>query len=237
MNIALILASGLGNRMNMPGEPPKQFFVLGDKPVLMHTINCFEKHDEIDAICIVCLPTWENYVSDLVATHNCQKVQMIVPGGDTRQESIFNGLNIIKEKYSDEDIVIVHDGVRPFITSSIISENIRIVKECGTAMTGFRSTDTLITSHNSMTSESSMDRDSTFAIQTPQSYRLGYGITHYKKAIELGMNTINCCELFIQLGETVHIVNGRKTNVKLTTQDDIAYLEFLFDIFQKHDKE
>lgn len=236
MNIALILAGGLGLRMNQDGEPPKQFFVLGEKPVLIHTLERFEKHSEIDAVCVVCLPTWEDYLEGLVKHFGLKKVRWIAAGGDCRQASVYNGLCALGKACSLEDIIVVHDGVRPFITSEIISQNIKTAIQYGNAMTSMRSTDTLIISHDGETAEYAMDRDSSFSVQTPQTYSLGYGLKNYRCAYEAGKtNTINCCELFIGLGETIHIVNGLKTNIKLTTRDDIAYLKFLNSIFHDAD--
>jgi len=236
MNIALILAGGLGLRMNQEGEPPKQFFVLGEKPVLIHTLDRFEKHPEIEAVCVVCLPTWEEYLSNLIKDFGIKKVRWVVAGGDCRQASVYNGLCMIEKECSLDDVIVVHDGVRPFITSEIISQNIQTAIKFGNAMTSMRSTDTLITSHDGEIAEYAMDRDSSFSVQTPQTYRLGYGLKHYRRAYDTGRtNTINCCELFIEMGEKIYIVNGRKTNIKLTTRDDIAYLRFLNSIF--HDEE
>jgi 2-C-methyl-D-erythritol 4-phosphate cytidylyltransferase len=134
-----------------------------------------------------------------------------------------------------DDIIVVHDGVRPFITPEIIGENIKTAKEYGNAMTSIRSTDTLISSTDGKSSESAMERDSTFTVQTPQTYRLDRGLGLYRQAYQAGrVNTINCCELFIEMGEKVFIVNGRKTNIKLTTTDDIAYLKALHMIFHEH---
>jgi 2-C-methyl-D-erythritol 4-phosphate cytidylyltransferase len=237
MTCALILAGGLGQRMNQEGEPPKQFFKLGEKPVIIHTLERFERHPEIDAVCVVCLPTWEEYLHDLVEHFRLKKVTMIVQGGDVRQASVFAGLCELEKYFSPEDIVMVHDGVRPFITKRIISENIRVTRECGNAMTSLQSTDTLVASSNGgVWSEQAYVRDHTFAVQTPQTYTLGFGLEMYRKAYSEGrIKTINCCELFIEMGEKVYIVEGRKSNIKLTTQDDIAYLKFLQTIFSEND--
>ena len=233
MTIALILAGGLGLRMNLEGSPPKQFFVLGEKPVLIHTLDRFETHNGIDAICVVCLPTWENYLRDMVDSYGFNKIRWIISGGESRQESVFLGLCALEKECSLEDLIVVHDGVRPFVTSMIISENIKIAIKSGNAMTGMRSTDTLISSDDGIAASHSMERDSTYSIQTPQTYRLGYGLNLYKRAYKEGKTqTINCCELFIDMGEKVFIVEGRKSNIKLTTRDDILYLQFLNSIFQ-----
>ena len=231
-SVALILAGGLGLRMNQEGEPPKQFFILGEKPILVHTLDRFEAHPDIEATCIVCLPTWEEYLENLIRRYKLKKVRWIVPGGELRQESVYNGLCELEKEYPPDTVIVVHDGVRPFITSEIINRNIEIALTDKPAMTGLCSTDTLVTSTDGTTAEKAVDRNSTFTIQTPQTYKLGYGLNLYREAMENGiMNSINCCELFIAMGESVNIVNGRKTNIKLTTQDDIAYLQFLHSIF------
>ena len=237
MNVALVLAAGLGLRMNQDGEPPKQFFKLGDKPVLMHTLSRFEKHPDIDSICVVCLPTWEEYLQNLIARYKIKKVRWIVAGGNLRQESVYNGLCALERDCPGTALVIVHDGVRPFIKNKIISDNITCAAMHGNAMTGMCSTDTLVTSYDGLIAETAMVRDSTFTIQTPQTYPLNYGLNFYRKAISAGMvNTINCCELFMAMGEKIYIVNGRKSNIKLTTPDDIAYLKFLSTIFHEHEE-
>jgi 2-C-methyl-D-erythritol 4-phosphate cytidylyltransferase len=236
--VALILAGGLGLRMNQEGEPPKQFVVLGEKPILIHTLERFEAHPYIDATCIVCLPTWEEYLLNLIKHYKIKKTRWIVTGGELRQKSVYNGLCELEKKYPPDTVIVVHDGVRPFITSEIITRNIDVAMTGGSAMTGMRSADTLVTSPDGSIAKTAMDRDSTFSIQTPQTYMLGYGLNLYRKAIERGIhNSINCCELFIALGETVSIVNGRKTNIKLTTQDDIAYLEYLHSIFSDFEEQ
>jgi 2-C-methyl-D-erythritol 4-phosphate cytidylyltransferase len=233
MNSALILAGGLGLRMNQAGEPPKQFHLLAEKPVLIHTLERFEKHPEIDAICVACLPTWDGYLSELIESYRLKKVRWLIEGGENRQQSVFSGLCTLESACPPETIVLVHDGVRPFITNDIISQNIETAQIYGNAMTGMRSTDSLVVSQDDFVADIAMERDRTFTIQTPQTYRLGEGLALYRQASARGMtNTINCCELFIALGQQIHIVNGLKTNIKLTTPDDIAYLEFLHSIFR-----
>ena len=233
MNIvALILAGGLGLRMNQDGEKPKQFFVLGEKPILIHTLEKFEDKQCINAICIVCLPTWEEYLESLIMRYKLKKVRWIVPGGETRQDSVYHGLCKLEAECPEDTVVVVHDGVRPFVTIDMITNSIKIAVQGQSAMTGLQSTDTIVTSPDGLTAKNAMDRNSTFTIQTPQTYRLGYGLDLYRRAMDRGiLNSINCCELFIAMGESVQIVNGRKTNIKLTTQDDIAYLQFLHSIF------
>jgi 2-C-methyl-D-erythritol 4-phosphate cytidylyltransferase len=232
--IALILAGGLGHRMGTSIEIPKQFYKLTDKPLLIHTLEIFENHPQIEAICVVLLEGWEPYLRDCLDNFGIQKVRWIVAGGSMRQESVFNGLAALKDHCSPDDVVIVHDGVRPFIGADVITANIEAVKEFGSAMTSIRSSDSLLVSHDSTDSSEALDRDSIFLVQTPQSYRYGRGLDAYEEARRRGIeNSINCCELFITLGQKVHLVPGLKTNTKLTTAEDIDFLHALHAIYRR----
>lgn len=234
MNVALVLAGGLGLRMGKGSSLPKQFFRLADKPVLIHTLEVFEKHSSIDAVCVVYLPTWEQYLQECLEHFEIKKAKWLVPGGDIRQKSVFNGLEIIEQNCPPDTIVLVHDGVRPFITEDVLTQNIESVKSSGNAMTGVRCTDTLITSKDGNSSDISLVRDKTFSIQTPQSYRLAEGLALYRKAYAEGKETtVNCCELFIAMGQKVHLVTGPKNNMKLTTEEDIAFLRAMHEIYHQ----
>lgn len=230
--VALILAGGLGNRMGKSLEMPKQFYKLTEKPLLIHTVEIFEKHPLIDQICIVCLESWEEYLRECLDAFGIKKARWIVSGGSVRQESVFNGLVALEPHCSPDDIVLVHDGVRPFIGDDLITANIEAVKEYGSAMTSNRSSDSLLISKNSADSSEALQRDSVFFVQTPQSYRLGRGLESYREAYRQGIReSINCCELFISLGQSVRLVPGLKTNIKLTTAEDIHFLHALYDIY------
>lgn len=236
-NIALVLAGGLGNRMGSSMDLPKQFYKLTDKPVIIHTLEIFQNHPEIDAICIVCIETWERYLRGCIDNFGITKVQCIVPGGNTRHESVEHGLNALKSLANPDDIVVVHDGVRPFITPGLVSTCLQHTREHGSAMTSIRSSDSLLQSDGSMTSSHALERDSIFLVQTPQCYRYQRGIGAYEEARSKGIaNSINCCELFVTLGQNVHLVPGIKTNVKLTTSDDIAFLHALHAIYTKNNE-
>lgn len=236
-NRALILAGGLGNRMGVSLDFPKQFYKLTDKPVLIHTLEIFEQHNEIHDIVVICLETWEKYLRGCLDNFGIRKVTNIVAGGATRHQSVHNGLLALKASARPDDIVVVHDGVRPFISPSLISANIAAVHAFGSAMTSIRSSDSLLISTDSNTSSQALERDSIFMVQTPQCYRFQRGLAAYDKAKANGLpDSINCCELFVSLGQSVYLVPGLKTNVKLTTGDDIAFLHALHAIY-KNDKE
>ena len=232
-NIALILAGGLGQRMGTSIEIPKQFYKLSEKPLLIHTLDVFENHPAIDAICVVCLESWEPYLRGCLEHFGIQRVRWIAPAGSVRQDSVRNGLEVLRKDCSRNDIIIVHDGVRPFVSIDVISANIRAVEEHGSAMTSIRSTDSLLIGDgNSNDSSRVLARDSIFLVQTPQSYRYGRGFDAYREAYKRGIAaSINCCELFVALGQTVHMVPGLKTNIKLTTAEDIDFLHALHELY------
>lgn len=234
MNVALVLAGGLGLRMGQSSHLPKQFFRLADKPVLIHTLEIFQNHSEVDAIVVVYLPTWEGYLQECLNNYGISKVKWLVPGGSVRQESVYNGLCELEKHCTPKDIVLVHDGVRPFITYDLITQNIEMVKQCKNAMTATRCTDTLVLSDQGTAANQAMVRDNTYSVQTPQSYFLGYGLEKYRAAYQAGKTqTINCCELFIEMGETVNLVMGRKNNMKLTTEEDISFLKAMHQIYRR----
>ncbi len=128
MNIAVIFAGGVGKRMGNT-DKPKQFIEIEGKPIIIHTLEHFEKNKNIDAIIVASKVEWIDYLNDLLVKYNIKKVAKVVPGGETGQMSIFNGIKCAKEMYGDDAIVLIHDGVRPFITDELIDTNIQTVKE------------------------------------------------------------------------------------------------------------
>ena len=135
MNIGVIFAGGVGKRMNSRVKP-KQFINVYGKPIIIHTLELFDNHEEIDAIAVACLEDWIPYLEELLEKFNIKKVKKIVPGGASGQESIYNGLKAAEEIAGGEkSIVLIHDGVRPLIHAKTISDNIASVKEHGSAIT------------------------------------------------------------------------------------------------------
>ena len=234
-NIAIILAGGLGSRMSGSIDLPKQFYLLKNKPILIHTLEIFERHTEIDSICVVCLHTWEDHLDKCLAKYGIRKVRWVVKAGDIRQESVYNGLLALGDYADSNDVVVVHDGVRMFIGADIISNNINAARTYGTAMTSIQNSDSLLVSQDSVFSDRAHDRDSVFMVQTPQSYLYGLGLDIYRRAYARGIvNSINCCELFVRMGQRVRLVSGLKTNVKITTAEDIEFLHALHEIYNSN---
>jgi len=229
MNIAIIFAGGVGRRFKNT-DIPKQFVDICGKPIIVHTLELFQKHPEIDKIYISILPTHRQYLHKLVANYNLTKVAGIVDGGNSGQESIFNALNIAYQENPSDSIVLIHDGVRPIITQEVISENIKSVKNNGNAITCTPCSETILISENGINPSSVPYRRNTFAAQAPQSFRLGEIIEAHLKIQqrpEKYTDMIDSCTIYNYLGKETFIVRGNTSNIKITNPEDIFILEAL----------
>lgn len=225
MNIGVILAGGSGSRMGIV-DKPKQFIDVYGKPVMVHTLETFDSHTEIDALAIVCLEDWIDDLTILLRKYEISKVKWIVNGGKTRQESTYNVLKALQNECSDDDILVIHDSVRPLISHKIISNNIEGAKKYGAVDTVIPSADTIIKSIDSETIEEVPNRSELYIGQTPQSFRFSLIKEAHDKAIEEGvLNSTDDCQLILNLGEKVHLVDGEKLNFKITSFDDLLLLK------------
>lgn len=223
-NIALILAGGIGARANM--HTPKQFIVIDGKPVIVHTLEVFNRNKQIDAIVVVLLEGWNAVMERYIEEFKLHKVKYLVQGGDMGQQSIKNGADLLREKYHADDIVIIHDGVRPLVTDEIINANISGVLLNGSAITVVPTTEALLHTSNGTVSDKVIDRNTTFRTQTPQSLRLGKLCWLHDEAEKRGIKTsIATCTLMVELGQTVHFAKGNNSNFKITTGADIRLFE------------
>ena len=232
MNIGLIIAGGVGARMNM--TTPKQFVMVKGKPILVYTLEAFQRNESIDAIGVVCLSGWEDVVWKYVNKYNLSKVKWLTMGGDTGMQSLRNGMNMLREHCDPDDTIIIHDAVRPLISDDIINANIAGVKQYGTAVTCIPCTEALLKSDDAETSCEVVDRDMIQRTQTPQSLKLSKFIWAHEEAQKKNIvNTVATCTLLCELGETVHIVMGEGTNFKITTREDIALMEAYLTCMEK----
>lgn len=223
-NVALILAGGVGARANM--NTPKQFVVIEGKPVIVHTLEKFNKNKQIDAIVVVLLEGWSMVVERYVEEFSLHKVKHLVQGDNTGQLSIKNGVDFLKKKFQPDDIIIVHDGVRPLVTDEIINANISGVLLNGSAITVVPATEALLHTTNGITSDSIVNRATTYRTQTPQSMRLSKLCWLHDEAQKKGINnSVATCTLMIELGEQVHFAKGDNSNFKITTGADIRLFE------------
>ena len=231
MNIALILAAGSGTRMGNT-EKPKQFLLLYGKPLMIHTIEAFENHNDIDAI-VVC--TNKEYIDQVMVwckQYDLFKVKAVVAGGDTRQQSVFNGLNEIKKIIkSDDDAVIIHDAARPLISYKIIDDNIEGCKKYGAVDTVIKASDTIVQSADSATITNIPNRNELYQGQTPQSFKFSLIYNAHLKAMNGEIkNVTDDAKLVIESGHPVHLVNGSTQNFKITTFDDLMLLKALLKV-------
>lgn len=230
MTNALVFAGGSGTRMNSKSKP-KQFLQFYGKELIIHTLENFQNHFEIDAITVVCIESWIPYLKKILDKYGIDKVKTVVSGGSTGQESIFKGLKAIKEFDNDEkSIVLIHDGVRPFINDDVISECIKTVKEKGSAITVVPATETIITAENGRIL-SITDRSKCCLARAPQCFYLNDIIEAHEKAVEDGnTNMIDSASLMRLYGHELYTVQGNIDNIKITTPADFYTFKALYEV-------
>ncbi len=214
---ALIAAAGCGSRMG--AIIPKQFININNKPILIHTLTVFDTCSDIDDIVIISRADDNDYIKDLIEKHNIKKVSNIVAGGETRQQSVINGLNSV-----ESDIVLIHDGARPFITHKQINELINTANIHSAAALGIPVTDTLKLSENGSIAKT-VDRDKLYGIQTPQVFKTELIKKAHLYALENNISVTDDCSVCEAMGIEVKIIEGSPLNIKITTPDDLILAE------------
>lgn len=229
MTSALIFAGGSGNRMNSRSRP-KQFLQLYGKEIIIHTLENFQGHQAIDNMVVVCKKDWIGFLERLLAKYAIDKAKWIVPGGETGQESIFNGLKCLAENNDDnKSIVLVHDGVRPFINEETIDQCIKTVREKGSAITVTPAIETICQQDGGTIVEIT-DRSKCFLAKAPQCFFLEDIYANHLKAREEGKdNFIDSASLMHHYGTTLHTVEGNTDNIKITTPADFYTFRALYD--------
>jgi 2-C-methyl-D-erythritol 4-phosphate cytidylyltransferase len=225
-NIALIIAGGSGVRMHQ--DIPKQFLTVNEKPVIVYTLDAFQKHADIDSIAVVCLEGWEQVLRAYANQFNISKLKYIVKGGENGQSSIRNGVYELAEHFDKDDIVLIHDAIRPMVSQEIISDCIVKTKQYGCAIATIPCAEAMLSTEDGKMSSGSYPRDNLKRTQTPQGFYLGDICNLHKKALEAGItNSIASCTLKIEMGEQVYFSAGSEKNIKLTTVDDIDIFKAL----------
>ena len=224
MIFAAILAGGIGSRMGGT-DTPKQFLPLGDKPVIVHTIEKFVINNKIDKIIVLTPQNFISHTTHLIEEYIGDDSNVIViEGGETRNDTIMNSINYIEENFGiDEDsIIITHDSVRPFVTHRIIEDNIEAAKRYGACDTVVPATDTIVESINGTTIESIPVRDYYYQGQTPQSFNIKKLFNLINSLTEEESNILtDACKIFTLKDEDVHLVEGEVTNIKITYPYDL----------------
>lgn len=225
-NIALIIAGGSGNRMHQ--DIPKQFLTVNERPVIVYTLEAFEKHPEIDSIAVVCLEGWEQVLQAYAKQFNITKLKYIFPGGRTGQESIRNGVFGLEGNCEPDDIVLIHDAIRPMVSPEIISDSIRVTKKYGNATAVIPCAEAMMQTEDGLASTGSYPRDKLKRTQTPQTFFIKDICSLHRRALEAGItNSVASCTLMIEMGEKVYFSAGSEKNIKLTTVEDIDIFKAL----------
>lgn len=230
MNIAVIFAGGVGKRMNSK-DRPKQFLLVHGKPIIVHTIELFEYHEQIDGIVVVCVKDWIPYMEEMKYRYRLDKIGKIVPGGEAGQLSIYNGLCAAEELYgANENIVLIHDGVRPLINAKTITDNIESVKMNGSAITCKLATETVILVDKDSKVREVPSREASRMAQAPQSFWLNDILEVHRRALADGQkNMIDSCTMMRTYGKELSVVIGPTENIKITTPDDFYTFRALYD--------
>lgn len=220
MNIALLTAAGIGSRMHL--DIPKQFLHIEGKPVILYTMEAFQRHPQIDAMIVVTLENWIENIRAYARDYRIDKLRWIAVGGKTGQESIKNGIDELARDCAIDDVVMVHDGNRPFVSEEMISDSIATYKQYGSAVAAMPCIEAIFRSENGRTSSDCIPREQLFRTQTPHTYALGKLLWAHGKAEELKItNTTATCVLMQMLGEKVYFSKGSEKNLKLTTNDEL----------------
>ncbi|MDX3077440.1 2-C-methyl-D-erythritol 4-phosphate cytidylyltransferase [Streptomyces sp. NPDC088354] len=231
MNVALLFAGGIGSRMNSRALP-KQFLEIHGKPIIIHTLEHFEAHPDIDAIAIAILPEYRPHMMKLLKRYEIEKVRWVIDGGKTGQESRHSALKAVAADCPEDTVVLIHDGVRPLIDAKLITANIETVKEHGSAITCTKFNETVVSSENEHIDDV-IPRDHIYAAQAPQSFRLGQILGLYDRAVAEGEHdTIDSCSLMHRYGQKLYRVVGPRSNIKITTAEDFYLCRTFFEIIE-----
>lgn len=238
MNIALIIAGGSGQRMGQ--SIPKQFINIYDKPVLIYTLESFQKHPQIDAIEVVCIDGWHDVLRAYAKQYGITKLKWIVSGGKTGQESIRNGVYNLEGICTDTDTVVIHDGIRPLVEESVLSDVLVTCEKYGNGVTSMPYNEQIFVVDDEYSTTKYIPRETLRRVSTPQAYKFGKLLWAYKKAFaeEIGIyGSAYTNTMMADLGERLYFAQGSDKNIKLTTKDDMelfkAYLKMEKDMWMK----
>ena len=234
MNVAVIIAGGSGSRMGQ--DIPKQFINVYDKPILIYTLEGFQKHPLIDAIEVVCIDGWQDVLWAYSKQFNINKLKWIVDGGDSGQESIRNGVYNLEGILNGDDIVIIHDGIRPLVDETVLTDVIMKCKKYGNAVTSLPYNEQIFVVDDEKSTIKFIPRETLRRVSTPQAYNFAKLDEKYHEAFEkeigiYGSHYTNT--MMVELGERLYFANGSDKNIKLTTKDDLE----MFKAYLKTDKD
>ena len=228
MNVAVIIAGGAGHRMGQ--DIPKQFINVYDKPVLVYTLEGFQAHPQIDAIEVVCIDGWHEVLWAYARQFGIDKLKWVVSGGATGQESIRNGVYNLEGVCAEDDIVIIHDGIRPLVDETVLTDVINKCAQYGNAVTSLPYNEQIFMVDDEVSTVKYIPRETLRRVSTPQAYRFGKLDASYHKAFELGIGIYGSSytnTMMVDLGERLYFAAGSDKNIKLTTRDDLEMFKAL----------
>lgn len=228
MNYALIFAGGTGQRMNSRSKP-KQFLELHGKPLIIHTLEFFEYCEKIDAICVVCLAGWEAVLTNSMNQYGISKVRWIVPGGQTGHDSIYHGLQTLSNICKPDDVILIHDGVRPLISEELIEENLACVQQHGNAITVETAAETVVQLADDETIRNVPPRQQMRIAKAPQCFYFKDIMKAHQMAQEEGFKAIDSAHLMNHYGYELHTVESTPYNIKIATPSDYYVFRALFE--------
>lgn len=234
MNVAVIIAGGSGHRMGQ--DIPKQFINVHDKPILIYTLEGFQKHPQIDAIEVVCIDGWHDVLWAYARQFNITKLKWVISGGVTGQESIKNGIYNLEDKCYGDDIIIIHDGIRPLVDDTVLSDVIIKCQKYGNAVTSLPYNEQIFVIDDEISTTKYIPRETLRRVSTPQAYRFELIDQGYHEAFEkeigiYGSSYANT--MMVELGYRLYFAAGSDKNIKLTTKDDLE----MFKAYLQQDKD
>lgn len=234
MNIAIIIAAGSGHRMGQ--DIPKQFINVYDKPVLLYTLENFQNHPEIDAIEVVTLAGWIDFVWAYARQFGIDKLKWVVAGGTTGQESIRNGVYNLEGECTEDDIVVIHDGIRPLVDETVLTDVLAVCRERGNAVTSMPYNEQIFLVDDKISTTKYIPRETLRRVSTPQAYKFGNLDRRYHEAFEKQIGIFGSAytnTMMADLGERLYFAAGSDRNIKLTTKGDLE----LFKAYLTSDKD
>lgn len=228
-NYVILLAGGVGKRMH--SEIPKQFLKVNGKPIIVYSIENFQRNDQIEKIVVVCVKDWIGYLLDLIQKYSLTKVEWVIEGGETSHDSIRNGVFFLLDKINSDDYILVHDAVRPVLPQKAINEVIRVAYEKGNASSSIACHPPIVYTEDFMSGIRDIDREHVMLTASPQVYRYELALRCYEKAEKENKHDFTfTSSLLIHYGERVYFAKGTTCNIKVTQKEDLALFEALLKV-------
>ncbi len=228
-NYVILLAGGVGKRMG--ADIPKQFMEVKGKPIIVYSIENFQRNPQIEKIVVVCVKDWIEYCQELVEKYSLTKVQWIIEGGNTGHDSIRNGVFFLKDKIDVNDFIIVHDAVRPILPQKAIDDVIRVAHEKGNASSSIACHPPIVYTEDGESGITDIDREHVMLTASPQAYNYSLALSCYEKAEKEDRHDFTfTSSLLIHCKERVYFAKGTTSNIKVTKKEDIALFEALLAV-------